>query len=459
MDFLKNIDKENTMLVNMLYNRGSKDTEYVDTLDIIYRDVRTNEKKLHTIKNPELDIYFVKEEFRDYDYNKPFIELDKTEKHTCAARSIPWYIAKQAGKEYIDMLTQLRETGNFRDINKIHMYPYVFGSDMDVESFYRINWMLNYDNDCSKELTKSFLDIEVDSIEITGFPRDGECPINAVTIVDGTGRAVYTFLLDNPNNPQVAEFVNDIDNFIDELHEDFDDVYGELDYNIYMYQDELQMLKDLFKLINTLKRDFLMIWNMAFDIPYLIARVKELGGDPNDVMTHPDFFNKVCKFIKDTRNFQVSNKGDRFDLSSYTKFMDQMILYAATRKGQKELSSYSLNNIARVELGDTKLDYSDEADIKTLPYVNYRKFVKYNIKDTLLQFGLENKVNDLDNLYLRSYLNCCPYDKVFKQTFMLKRRAYYEYLLQGNILGNNVNVFNTESSSFSGAVNLLPIYS
>ena len=72
----------------------------------------------------------------------------------------------------------------------------------------------------------------------------------------------------------------------------------------------------------------------------------------------------------------------------------------------------------------------------------------------LLEYGIERKTNDLDNLYLRTYSNCTSYDKVFKQTYMLKRRAYYEYLLQGNVLGNNVNVFNNkdDGSSFTGAV-------
>ena len=130
-----------------------------------------------------------------------------------------------------------------------------------------------------------------------------------------------------------------------------------------------------------------------------------------------------------------------------------MILYAATRKGQSELRSNALTYIGKVELNDEKLDYSDEANIKTLPYVNYKKFYKYNVKDVLLQLGIERKVDDVDNLYLRAYSNCTDFDKVFKQTVMLKSRAYYEYLLQGIILGNNVNIFNKESDSgFSGAL-------
>ena len=181
--------------------------------------------------------------------------------------------------------------------------------------------------------------------------------------------------------------------------------------------------------------------------------MEKLNLDPYDIICHKDFKYKICKMHEDDKNFQVANKGSFFKVSSYTKYIDQMNLYAATRKGQSELRSNALNAIAYDELGDEKLDYTDEANIKTLPYINYRKFVAYNIKDVLLQMGIERKANDIDNLYLRAYSNCTELDKVFKQTVTLKARAYYEYLLQNNVLGNNVNVFNKESGgSFTGAL-------
>ncbi len=74
----------------------------------------------------------------------------------------------------------------------------------------------------------------------------------------------HTFLLRNDKNPQISEFEENIDEFIEDLHELFDETYGRLDYRIYMYdeENEIGLIRDLFKLINTLKRDFLMVWNM-----------------------------------------------------------------------------------------------------------------------------------------------------------------------------------------------------
>ena len=44
------------------------------------------------------------------------------------------------------------------------------------------------------------------------------------------------------------------------------------------------MIIDVFKLINTLKTDFLLVWNAGFDLPYFVARIEKLGGDFNGLI-------------------------------------------------------------------------------------------------------------------------------------------------------------------------------
>jgi DNA polymerase elongation subunit (family B) len=440
MRILEHLNKEDIMLVNLIYHNGSKATEYKDYLDIIYKDLRTGEKKLHTIETPEVEIYFAKEHAMNNKFNRNFIKLEDAEMHTCKYKDLPFYIAKVAGPDYVNYIKDSIQKKNRAAITNIHKYKNVFGSDYDIENWYKVQWFLNNHNDKEKPLTKQYLDIEVDSIDIEGFPRDGDCPINAVTIVDEEDLTSYTFLLRNPTNPQIQEFEDTITEFIQELHEAFDETYGDLNYEFFMYDDERELIKDLFKLINTLKRDFIMIWNMAFDIPFIVARIKELGMNPIDVMCHKDFPIKELYYKKDTKNFMVQNKSDFFKISAYTAYLDQMLLYAGLRKGGGEQRSYALNAIGQKEVGDEKLDYHEEANIKTLPYVNFKKFVMYNIKDVLLQLGIERKTNDIENVYQRAYTNATSFHKIFKQTVFLKNRAYIEYYKQGLIIGNNTNV-------------------
>ena len=269
MRILEHLDKDNLMLVNIIYHGPKKQTDYNDYLDIIYKDLKTGEKKLETIESPKIEIYFAKPEARNFDYNRTFIELENAEIHVCNYKDVPFYIAKQAGSEYVNYINNAIKTGNRSKIKNIHKYKYVFGSDYDIENWYKIQWFLNNHNDKEKPITKQFLDIEVDSIDIEGFPREGECPINAVTIVDEDSMTSFTFLLRNDKNPQIKEFEDTIDEFIQELHDAFDETYGYIDYRFYMYDDERDLIKDVFKLINTLKRDFILIWNMSrVDAPY-----------------------------------------------------------------------------------------------------------------------------------------------------------------------------------------------
>ena len=136
------------------------------------------------------------------------------------------------------------------------------------------------------------------------------------------------------------------------------------------------------------------------------------------------------------------------DFEQYcTVFYDQMTLYAAIRKSQKELRSVRLTDVAHDEIRDEKLDYSEDGNIKMLPYVNYRKYIIYNIKDVLLQLGIENRTYDLDTLYVSSYKNATPYEHVFKQTLKLRGKQYISYFSQGIIPGNNINIFNLNKNA------------
>ena len=464
------IHKENSMLIDIQYVKANKKNNTPDYLYIIWKDLVKNEKNLNIIPEPMMDIYFEKEEFRDHDYNLKYRELDKLNRVSCKYSKIPQAIANDGGEKTLNFLNNIYETGQYNDLKKIHTYPYVFGSDYDVRVWYRYAWTRDIGSPKEIVLSKAFMDIETDSLEVRGFPDAEVCPIDLVTIIDDVEKISYTFALVGrecvekdisafhgndidkkieremhrrelykSRLKQEKEFMDDIEGVKKELHEMFDETYGIKDYKFYFYEDEATMLIRLFSLINTIKRDVILIWNMSFDIPYIYKRLEVLGIDPKEVMCSPDFPSKECWFKKDTRNFDVKNKSDFFHLSSYSIFYDQMILYAAVRKGRSELRSHKLNYIGKREIGDEKLDYSEDGNIKTIGYTNYRKYVIYNIKDVLLQYGIEDRVSDVDTLYFKSFQNITQYENIFKQTVVL-RNVEYKYFMKQNIVpGANIN--------------------
>ena len=296
---------------------------------------------------------------------------------------------------------------------------------------------------------------------------DGIAPINAITIILQEQRAVYTLLLKTKKNPQIAEFEEqvktgtifpEVTEFIrNSIGPDLADKYKiDFKYNFLFYEEEheIDLIADLFKIINTFKPDFSMAWNMAYDIPYIIARIKKLGYDPADVLCHPDFKYRACEYIVDERmKNEYAERGDYARISSYTVFLDQMIHFASRRKGQSVFKSYSLDYIGESIAKVRKLDYKHiTTDIAELPYKAYKTFVFYNIIDTIVQYCIESRTNDLEYVFGKANQNNTRLNKVHRQTKYLTNRGIWEFYKDGFIMGNNVNAFNKKPDvKFPGA--------
>lgn len=484
------IDKESSMLLDIQYVKPNKKENQPDFLYIIWKDLKSNQKHLQIVPEPMMDIYFEKPEFRNHAYVKNYARIEEVEKKTVKYKNILYAIVDEMGDAGRQKLQNYLNTGNYRGLKEFYIYPYVYGADYDIRVWYRHKWLESFDNDLNKTITKGFMDIEVDTMEAVGMPNPVFNPIDLITVIDTTKKISYTFALigvDYPEkdisgfNPiqrikekkkkdmyahrmeQQEYYSTHVEELEQEAHKMFDENYPGMEYKFYFYKDERKMLVHLFQLINSLKLDFMGIWNISFDIPYIIERCKALGLDPAQVICHPDFPVKECWFKKDTINFAVKNKSDFFHVSSYTIYFDQMINYAAIRKGQQELRSNKLTYIAQKEIGDEKLNYSEDGNIKTLSYNNYLKYILYNIKDVLLQCGIEEKTSDVETYYLGSYANVTPYESEFKQTVKLRNVQYKSFLEQGLVPGENINGFlynskekeeddDDDESSFEGAL-------
>lgn len=443
MKFLGEIDSSQLILLDVKYSRKVNDEgKKTDYAMFLMKNAETGEKRVFNVEHPEMEIFFTKQEYRNYNYNLSHISKSKVDSVIVPYKKVLNTIVKDAGGDWKRYYDDCIGRQAYRALNNIHRYNYVFGSDLDLDDFYRCMWNIYYYNpDLKVELTKSFLDIEVDGIETTGVPLNGVAPINAVSYTDAKTKTCYSFLIRQAckDNPQIQEFEDNIDDFYKLCHETFDEEYPGFKYKVFMFDDELVMIKALFQLIRNLDRDFCAIWNMGYDIPYFIARINELGGDPVEIMCDDRFAVKELFYWADRGTGVVVQKKDYFKSSSGTIFTDAMLNYGKLRKG-KVIPSLKLNRIAHTELDSSKLDYSDEADIKTLPYVNYKKFVLYNMKDTLLLYAIENKTEDIDNLYSSTITNGCSYKAAFSPTKFLRTRFYIECWKDGYISGNNANV-------------------
>lgn len=467
--------KRPLMLCDVIYQRETKFTDWHDYINIVYKDLITGEKKLFTIKDPQYEIYVVKPEYRTFRKQRDFLEKYKLKEYVINYKDRFKEVAKLAAQEsgnnnYIDYINNARTNNEKR---MIYTYPYVLGADIDIETYYISKWQHELGNDKPKEVTSFFLDIEVNLKGWEGdIPKNGECPIDAVTLIDGPTKTSYTFLYKTPDNPQIDEFITPEKQkeYQAKCHDMFGDDFDIKEYKTFMFESELEMLKQLFVLIHQQKRDFGMVWNgFGFDLPYIKGRFEQLGEDPKMYMCHSDFPTTTLILFEDTRTFDFDKKRSFATVSCYTHWIDQQIQYASLRKSQGALKKVSLDYIAQEEEVGRKIDHTNIGNFTTFSYNNYLLYVLYNIKDVLLQYGIDNKVEDMNRYYSQCINNCVSYKDGLKQTVSLRSLIYsllkYDYDM---ILGHNINFMNgseeekdeddeDDDDTFEGAINADPM--
>lgn len=422
-----------------------------DFLNIVFKDNTTGLKQQATIYQPDYEYYEIKPEYVK-DYNQLYIEKDKTVKHTAPFNALVRDIATLT--DNTDFYYENIRTGNRRANNELHTHTRIMNSDMNIEDHYRFRFNKDYTNEVCA-LSKAYFDIEADTINMAGdFPELGECPINAVSLI--FENQVYSLLLRDSSNPLIEEFEKGInrDLFVELQQFIIDNVGGpekaskfgvdNLEFNFAFYDEEIRLIQDLFILINKKEPDFVLAWNMAFDIPYIIERLKVLGYNPADIMCHPDFPEKVAEYFIDEQHMnEYEARGDRYNISSYSTYIDQMIQFPSRRKGQAKYPNFKLDTIGEMISGVKKLDFSHiTTNISKLPRLDYKTFVFYNIMDTIVQKTIETNTDDINFIFMKCLANNTRYDKGHRQTVYLANR-FIKYLDEhGYVAGNNINKHN-----------------
>jgi DNA polymerase elongation subunit (family B) len=292
----------------------------------------------------------------------------------------------------------------------------IYGNDRFEYAFIADEFKGQIDWDIS-EISIAFIDIEVGSEN--GFPDPYKAtePITAIAIRELTGGMK---------------------------------VYGCGDYNNYddnvtyiKCRDEYDLCKKFLSDWNDNCPDVVTGWNIEFfDIPYLINRFRTILGEDETKKLSP--WNNIWE-----RKVTVNGR----ELISYNitglSSLDYIELYKWYAPGGKSQESYKLDNIASVELGESKLSYDEYDNLHSLYRLNYQKFIEYNIKDVDLIVKLEDKLKLIELALTLAYDTKCNYEDVFAQTRMWDS-LIYSYLLDKNIIVPP-RVIKQKNSAFEGA--------
>jgi DNA polymerase elongation subunit (family B) len=173
--------------------------------------------------------------------------------------------------------------------------------------------------------------------------------------------------------------------------------------------------------------DVISGWNIKFfDIPYLYNRFMRVLGETFTKKLSP--WENI--YVRE-RNFK-GKKLISYDITGVA-CLDYIELYKWYAPGGKSQESYRLDNIANVELGESKISYDEYDNLHQLYRLNYQKFIEYNIKDVELIVKLEDKLKLIELALTLAYDTKTNYEDVFAQTRMWDS-LIYSYLLEKKIV-------------------------
>ena len=189
-------------------------------------------------------------------------------------------------------------------------------------------------------------------------------------------------------------------------------------------QNEKHLLLEFLKFWCKNHPDIVTGWNVKFfDIPYVMNRMRFIFD--NDTINKMSPWNYV-----NADRIQLGKKNQQYWNILGVSVLDYFDLYKKFTYVRQE--SYRLNYIAKVELGESKLDYPYET-FKDFYTKDYQQFVEYNIQDVELVDKLEDKMKLIELCLTMAYDYKVNYTDVYSQVRCWDT-IIYNHLLKKNII-------------------------
>ena len=382
----------------------------------------TNVENKHSIINePKRKLWVTKKQFRTHKDKKESEDITKCDE----------YVVKDS-----EMVPELKKIFNipfdrFMKFKQICNSPYIYGADVSMEALVRIKYFY-----AAKHRILQFntggLDIEA---SVLGCNR-----INVITVV--LDKDIYTGVLRDFMDNNVDEYgrhftptKKEQEEFNRQVCAPYIDKHNfKLHFEI--FDDEISMIEWIFSKIHLHRVDFLSIWNIGYDFPVIIDRIEKNNRDVVDLLHDSTIDPKYKYFWYQADNRKTQHNTDKWPWVhwvSYTQPIDSMLNYARVRKQQTKESKYTLDFISKKVLGKGKLEFDDNADHYTMQTKYFKKYIAYNIIDSVI-LQLMNYTTK-DHAALVELTGMSPLRDFSKQTVMLKDQLYDYYLRRKRVLG------------------------
>lgn len=425
----------------LLHSRYSRKT---DTLRILYKNIKTNEKILDEIRNPIVPVFLAKQrpkffqEYLPYDMCYPIMVSEKNKSNEIQLNLFPTKTWK-----YRDKVLDIEKVQvGFIDIKPDtmkkrpeYLHPQLMMADAPIEHLVTMEYTIDKYKDLGggvrmESITPPEIDFASFDIE-TSLDKNNNPFINANTFFDDKTKVAYLYYLIAPfyknqefisENPEEftklfkEKFKWAIDNmqlnakpdkvkFVRELCYDY---LEKIQIKTQGFNTEAKLIYESCELMFTKHQpDLLMAFNTGYDAPMFQRRICELGLPIGTFNSHEkkEWLETPPPIAEDLNEFwqlrsdaiDPKKRSTAFDNISKTQIVDYANAYYSNRKGGT-FSSMSLDATSERELGLGKLDYSHICNhILKLPYLDFVTHGIYALIDSILVTICEKVTHDFDS--------------------------------------------------------------
>ena len=385
---------------------------------------------LNVIRNPTRTFYIHQKKYQDlYKYKIEYVPIDQCDEYRCQNRDLEYNIKRQLGI-YTNRHMTMRELCDS---------PYLYGADINIEVLVKIEYLKkSRQAHLLPKITFGALDLEVsvlgdDQINLASFCYDGT--VYCAILNSFLYKPSETEKDEKGNPKRIKATLDDVKEVVaKEIGDYLERFHLQVEY--YVASNEIDLIAWTMNNVHRCKPDFVGAWNMPYDVPKLIERIKANHGDPADFFCHPDVpkeFRK-CQYKADTSQVEhFTDSWDWFNCPGYTQWIDSMRLYSRLRKVKGREPSYRLGFISMKEIKHGKLDLPGTHQYNQL--YNFLYYTAYNIVDAGNVWLMEQQNGDVSSMCM--LVGNSLLKDFSKQTIMLKN-DFYEYCKERGMISGTV---------------------
>lgn len=441
--------KDNCVFLHGTYVPPDTNIGGHDAIVACVKNVETGESELHIIKDPPTQVYVTKEGLRRYDHKREYARISD-----CDMYITPY----KAQYSTLAEALKIRNQDPFFQKRAVEASPYAY--TWDITPLIRMKCeYLDHTTKSATNLRIGMLDLETSVL--------GDEQILCASICSWPDREVHCFILNDPWLRIQEDEIHKLYERAEKEHQLFADGLNEKARKIWDKQpvkpvfhlcaDEKELNVKMFEYFHKCKFDFIGIWNMGYDVPYIKQRAEFRQLDLAELWCSPDVPSDFRMFEWKEDKTKVDHFTDVWHIVNapgYTYWYDAMALYSRLRKVKGRDILYTLDYIGNKIIGSGKMQFGTNQSHYLMQTNDKIGYCVYNTLDVIIPCLMDAITYDVASMI--ELADCAMLQDFAKQTVQLKAQ-FYKYLINqrlipGSVAGSIKQPFDDAIGNIGGAV-------